>query len=318
MKRTAAILTLAALAMAAPWAGAQEKIKYGSSVRLAPPYYLPVLAAEERGIFKKNGVNVEWFPSNSGTDMQRGLAADAFKIGSSSAGADIPSMGRGVPVVIIASLQPTDDFAVWVSAKGKRDKVADLKGAKLGVSRFGGLEHAYGQLVAKQSRMDKDIQFISTGGIKESLAVLVTGGIDGVVLSSQQMIDFKLKGIVRELAKVDDFRPKPWAAYTIVARREFIQKEPDTARRIVRSILEANKYIMSKEGKPWTIAKMREINNYSPEGAEFVYTTLSLSPDGKIERQAVANLANFMIDYGLIKKDELPPMDSIVDDRFVR
>lgn len=318
MKRWVPVLAGAALAFGALNAPAQEKIKYGSSVRLAPPYYLPVLAAEERGIFKRNGVNVEWFPSNSGTDMQRALAADAVTIGSSSAGADIPSMGRGVPIAIIASLQPTDDFSVWVSTKAKRDKVADLKGAKLGVSRFGGLEHAYGQLVAKQAKMDKDIQFVSTGGIKESLAILVTGGIDGVVLSSQQMIDFKLKGMVRELAQVDEFRPKPWAAYTIVARREFIQKQPDTVRRIVRSILEANRYIMSKEGKPWTIAKMREINNYSAEGAEFVYGTLSLSPDGRIERQAVANVANFMIAYGLIKKEELPPLDAIINDQFVR
>src|SRR6185503_10431426 len=118
---------IAALAVCSAGAAAQEKIKYGSSVRLAPPYYLPVLAAEERGIFKKNGVNVEWFPSNSGTDMQRALAADAVNIGSSSAGADIPSMGRGVPISIVANLQSTDDFAVWVSTKAKRDKVADLK-----------------------------------------------------------------------------------------------------------------------------------------------------------------------------------------------
>jgi NitT/TauT family transport system substrate-binding protein len=316
MKNTILASLVVALAAGLNPATAQEKIKYGSSVRQAPEYYLPVLAAEERGIFKRNGVNVEWFPSNSGTDMQRALAANAINIGSSSAGADIPSIGRGVPIVIIANLQPTDDFAVWVNAKGKLQKPTDLKGAKLGVSRFGGLEHAYGQLVAKQAK--QDIQFVSTGGIKESLAVLVTGGIDGVVLTPAQMIDLKLKGIVRELVQVDTYRPKPWAAYTIVARRDFVQKEPDTVRRIVRSILEANRYIMSKEGKPWAVAKIREVGGQSADGAELVYGTLELSPDGKIERQAVQNLSNFMVEYGLIKKEELPPMDSIINDQFVR
>jgi ABC-type nitrate/sulfonate/bicarbonate transport system substrate-binding protein len=317
MKRLSVVIAIATLVLAGS-AAAQEKIKYGSSVRQAPEYYLPVLNAIERGIFKKNGVDVEWFPSNSGTDMQRALAANAINIGSSAAGADIPSMGRGVPVVIIANLQATDDFAVWVNAKGKHQKLQDLKGAKLGISRFGGLEHAYGRLIAKQAKMDNDIQFISTGGIKESLAVLVTGSIDGVVLTPAQMIDLKLKGIVRELVKVEEYRPKPWAAYTIVARRDYVQKEPDKVRRIVRSILEANKYIMSKEGKAWTLAKIREIGGQSVEGAEYVYTTLAFSPDGRIERQAVANLANFMVDYGLVKKEDLPPLDSIIDDRFVR
>jgi NitT/TauT family transport system substrate-binding protein len=314
MKRLTALLMAAALV--APAAFAQEKIKYGSSVRIAPEYYLPVLAAGERGIFKRNGVEVEWFPSNSGTDMQRALAANAISIGASSAGADIPSMGRGVPVVIIASLQSTDDFAVFVAAKGRIQKVEDLKGARIGVSRFGGLEHAYGQLVARQAKLN--VQFVSTGGMKESMAVLTTGGIDGVTLTQAAMIDLRLKGLVRELVKVEDYRPKPWAAYSIVARRDFVQKEPDTVRRIVRSILEANRYLMSKEGKPWAVAKIREIAGLSAEGAEFTYSTLALSPDGRIERQAVANLANFMVEYGLIKKDELPPLDSIVDDRFVR
>jgi NitT/TauT family transport system substrate-binding protein len=318
MKLWNGLVAFAALALVASSALAQEKIKYGSSVRLEPAYYLPVLAADERGIFKKNGTAAEWFPSNSGTDMQRALAANAINIGSSSAGADIPSMGRGVPVVILASLQPTDEFAVWVSAKGRLQKVEDLKGAKLGVSRFGGLEHAYGQLVAKQLKLDKDIQFISTGGMAESLAVLVTGGIDGVVLTPGAMMELKLKGVVRELANIDQFRPKPWAGYTIVARRDYVQKEPDTVRRIVRSILEANRFIMSKEGKPWAVAKIREIGGVSAEAAEFVYGTLHLSPDGKIERQAIANLSNFMIEYGLIKKEELPPLDSIINDQFVR
>ena len=48
------------------------------------------------------------------------------------------------------------------------------------------------------------------------------------------------------------------------------------------------------------------------------WSTLALSQDGKIERQAVTNLSNFMVEYGLIKKEELPPIDSIINDQFVR
>lgn len=311
-------LMAAVLALWATGVLAQEKLKYGSAVKFSPQYYLPVAAAEERGMFKRNGVNLEWFPSNSGTDLQRAFAANAISIASSSAGADLPSIGRGVPIVIIASLQSTDDFAVWVNPKGRVQKPPELKGAKLGVSRFGGLEHAYGQLVARQLGLGKDVQFISTGGIKESLAVLVTGSIDGVVLTPGQMIDLKLQGRVRDMVQVAEYLPKPWAAYTVVARRDFVQKEPDTVRRILRSIIEANRFVMSKEGKPWTIAKMREISNYSAEGAEIIYDTLALSQDGKIERQSMTNLSNFMVEYGLMKKEEVPPMDSIINDQFVR
>lgn len=306
------------LTLSAPYASAQEKLKYGSSVKFSPQYYLPVAAADEKGIFKRNGLDVEWFPSRSGSDLQRAFAASAIKIASSSAASDILSIARGVPVVILASLQSTDDFVIWVGSNSRFHKPQDLKGAKLGVSRFGGTEHSYGQLVAKQLGLAKQVEFVSTGGIKESLAVLMTGGIDGVVLTSGQMIDLKLQGKVRELLDVRDYQPKPWAAYTIVARKDLVQKEPDTVRRIVRSILEANRFIMSKEGKPWALAKMKEVSNYSDDAAKVIYDTLDLSRDGKLEREAVKNLANFMVEYGLMKAAEVPSMDTVFTDQFIR
>lgn len=306
------------LTLSAPDLPAQEKLKYGSSIKFSPQYYLPVMAAEERGIFKRNGLDVEWFPSRSGSDLQRAFAASAIKIASSSAASDILSIARGVPIVILANLQSSDNFAVWVPTKSRIQKPQDLKGAKLGVSRFGGTEHAYGQLVAKQLGLAKEVQFVSTGGIKESLAVLMTGGIDGVVVTPGQMIDLKFQGRVRDLLQVQDYQAKPWASYTIVARKDFVQNEPDTVRRVVRSILEANRFVMSEEGKPLALAKMKEVNNYSDEAAKVIYDTLDFSKDGKLEREAVKNLTSFMVEYGLMKAAEAPSMDTVFTDQFIR
>lgn len=318
MKFFLSLLGFILLTLSAPNLSAQEKLKYGSAIKFSPQFYVPVLAAEEKGIFKRNGLDMEWFPSQSGTDLQRAFAASAIRIASSMATADILSIARGVPEVILASLQSNDDFAVWVSTKGRIQKPQDLKGAKLGVSRFGGVEHAYGQLVAKQLGLAKDVQFVSTGGIKESLAVLTTGGIDGVVLTPGQMINLQLEGRVKALLQVQDYLPKPWTAYTIVARRDFVQKEPDSVRRVVRSILEANRFAMSKEGKPWVLAKMQEISNYSVEGANLIYDALDLSKDGKLEKEAIKNLSDFMVEYGLMKAAEAPSMDTVFTDQFIR
>ena len=318
MKIFLSLVGFVVLFLSAANSPAQEKLKYGSAIKFSPQYYLPVLAAQEKGIFKRNGLDVEWFPSQSGSDLQRALAASAIKIASSSAGADILAIARGVPGVIVASLQPSDDFALWVASQSRFRKPQDLKGAKLGVSRLGGLEHAYGQLVTKQLGLGKDAQFISTGGIKESLAVLVTGGIDGVVLTPGQMINLKLQGKVRDLLQVENYLPKPWAAYTIVARKDFVEKEPDTARRIVKSILEANRLVMSKEERPWVLAKMKEVSNYSDEAAQAIYGKLAFSTNGRLERKAMENLANFMVEYGLMKAEEVPSMATVFTDQFIR
>jgi sulfonate transport system substrate-binding protein len=297
---------------------AQEKINYGTAIKFSPIYYLPVLAAQEKGFFKKNGLDVDWVPSQSGPDMQRDLATGAVQIGSSNAGTDIPAISKGVPSVIVANLQPTDDFAVWVSTKSRFQKPADLKGAKIGVSRIGGAEHAYGRLVARSLGLESDIQFVSTGGVQESVAVLTTGGIDGVVLSPNQMMDLFLQGRVKPLVQLSTYEKKPWLSYTVVASKAFVAKEPATVKKILASLWEANRFIMSPEGKPWALGKLKEISHYSDTAADKLYALLNLSTNGKFQKQAVQNVVDFMIDYDLLKKSDVSSVEALYTDQFVR
>lgn len=299
-------------------AHAQEKINYGTAIKFSPIYYLPVLAAQEKGFFQKNGLDVTWVPSQSGPDMQRDLATDAVQIGSSNGATDIPAMAKGVPSVIIANLQPTDDFAVWVASDSRFQKPADLKGAKIGVSRLGGAEHAYGRLAAKGLGLENDIQFVSTGGVQESVAVLTTGGIDGVVLSPNQMMNLLLQGRVKSLVQLDTYEKQPWLAYTVVASKAFIEKEPGTVKRVLASIWEADRFIMSPDGKPWALGKLKEVSNYTDAAAEKIYAILNLSFDGKLQKQAVQNVVDFMVEYGLLTGSNVPSLDSLFTDQFVR
>jgi ABC-type nitrate/sulfonate/bicarbonate transport system substrate-binding protein len=317
--RLLALVGIAALAVFGFGARAQQDtIKYGSAIKLSPVYYLPILAAQERGIFKKHGLNVEWIPSESGPDFQRNIAGSIVQIGSSTAGNDIPAISRGVQAQIVASLQPTDGFAIWVLSNSRFKAPQDLKGARLGVSRLSGLEHAYGLVAAKKLGLTNDIRFIGTGGVRESLAVLVTGSIDGVILNPQNLIELKLQGRVRELLPIAGYLPKPWLFYTITASRSLVEKRPETVERIVKSIIEANQFVMSPTGKPWALAKMKEMNKYSDQGAEVVYSTLNLSQDGKIDTQGLHNLVGFMTEYGLMKSGEVGRIDTLFTDRFVR
>ena len=311
-------LGLVLLALSIGVAHAQEKINYGTAIKFSPVYYLPVLAAQEKGFFQKNGLDVTWVPLQSGPDMQRDLATGAVQIGSSNAGTDIPATAKGVPSVIVANLQPTDDFAVWVSSNSRFQKAEDLKGAKIGVSRLGGAEHAYGRLVARGLGLEKDIQFVSTGGVQESVAVLTTGGIDGVVLSPNQMMDLLLQGKVRSLVALSKYEKQPWLSYTIVAGKAFVAKEPETVKRVLASIWAANRFIISTDGKPWALSKLKEVSHYSDEAANRLYAILNLSTDGKFEKQAVQNVVDFMVDYDLLKAGDVASVDSLYTDQFVR
>ncbi|MGH7088468.1 MAG: ABC transporter substrate-binding protein, partial [Stellaceae bacterium] len=305
MKTRLILLALAPLWMLPSHSGfAQEPLKYGSAVKLSPVFYLPVLAAEARGFFKENGVAAEWFPARSGADLQREFAASAIPIASSTGTADVLAIARGVPTVIVANLQSNDDFAIWIGADSRIRAPQDLKGAKLGVSQLGGAEHAYGRLTADRLGLANEVRFVSTGGIQESLALLATGGIDGVVLTPSQMINLKLKGKVRNLLPVE--LPKPWEAFTVTARRDFVAKQPDQVRRVVRALIAANRFIMSPDGKPWALATMKSESKYSDVAAEAIYKTLDLSQDGRIDPAAIRNVTQFLVKYDLLKPDQAP------------
>jgi ABC-type nitrate/sulfonate/bicarbonate transport system substrate-binding protein len=147
---------------------------------------------------------------------------------------------------------------------------------------------------------------------------LVTGGIDGVVLTPHQMIDLELQGKVQEIALVEKYKPQPWVSYTIIAGKDFIAKQPDVAKRAIQSILEANAFIRSAAGKPWALAKMKEMSNYSDAAAPAVYDETTLSTDGKLDRAGIKNVADFMIQYGLIKPEDVPNVDALFTDQFVK
>ncbi|MGN6462657.1 MAG: ABC transporter substrate-binding protein [Pseudolabrys sp.] len=309
--------SLVALAVNSP-SHAQEKLKVGSSVQDSPFYYLPMAAAEEQGIFKKHGLNVEWVPSKSGSDLERAFAASALKIGLSSAGADAIGITRGIPISVIATLVPDDDFTVWASSQGKIKKPEDLKGAKIGVARFGGLEHSYAQLAANKLGIEKDVQYVSTGGINESLAALISGSIDAVVLPASNMVKLELEGKVREVVPISKFVPQPSITFTITARKDFIASDPGTVKKVVDSILEANRFIKSDQGKAWALKKIAENQSVSEQGAELIYKTLNFNPDGKLQKAAIDNVVKFLVDFKILKTDKPPTADQIMDDQFVK
>jgi ABC-type nitrate/sulfonate/bicarbonate transport system substrate-binding protein len=117
---------------------------------------------------------------------------------------------------------------------------------------------------------------------------------------------------------VEKYKPQPWVSYTIVAAKDFIAKQPDVAKRVVKSILEANAYITSPVGKPWALAKMKEESHYSDAAAPVVYDETTLSKDGKIDRAAIKNVVDFMVKYDLIKASDVQNIDALFTDRFVK
>lgn len=288
-----------------------DKLKVSTGVKVVAVYYLPLLAAQEKGFWSQNGLDGEWIPFNALAPMHQGMVTGSVDMGLSTAMGELQGASAGVPTVIVADLLPHDTFAIWVRGDSPLKEPKELKGTRLGVSRFGGPEHGYGRLVVKKVGIEKDVKFVGTGGIAESLAALKTGSIEGMVMTADVMARLKVEGQARELTYLRDYRPKEWASFLIFAHRDFLRKNPDTVKRAVKAILQAADFV--KKDEKWTIEKMKSFQGVPPEAAKFIYDqVLDYSKDGRISRKGLENVIGFLAEFGIVAKEKALPVDEVL------
>ena len=153
----------------------------------------------EAGIFRKHGLDVELLYVGGGGRAAQVVQSGEVPIGVFTGGAVINSNLAGGDLVMIASSMNVMTFAVMARPEIRR--VEDLKGKKIGISRFGsatdfGLRYAEGQWPIKRQR---DFAVIQVGGMPEQLTALRTGALDAAMLNAELTIVARKEGF-RELA----------------------------------------------------------------------------------------------------------------------
>lgn len=291
-----------------------EKLKFASSIKLTPNYYLPALAAEEKGFWKQNDLDVEWVPFSGSVPMVQGMAGGHVNLGFIPSMGGLEAIARGVPLIMVSELISAWDFKVWVRADSRIKEPKDLKGTKQGVTQLGGPGHAYGRLMAKAIGLEKDIKFVGMGGIPNELAGLKTGAVDGIVEPLTITINLKVMGEVREVLTAGDFLPKERSDHIILARKDFIKKEPEQVKKVLKSVLQAVAFI--RENPAWTIDKMKSFQGLSDAAARLLYPELRYTKDGRLDRKAIENLRNFAIEYDLLPREKVPPVEELYAREF--
>lgn len=293
---------------------AAEKVKFATSVRALPIYDLPMLAAEEKALWRQNDLDGEWVSFRGGGESTRALAAGAVSLVWESAPSSIQLAARGAPVLIVADTGAVQDFFLWVRGDSPFRKAADLRQAKIGINRFGGMAYAYGRFMVKTLGLEKEVKLVAEGGIVEGVAAMRAGAIDGRMSTFVTMVPLKFKGEARDILAVRDYLPKPWMDTVILARKDFLAKSPEVVKRTVATTLAAAFFVL--KNREWTIQKLKSFYGYTDEIAKVIYDSLEYSKDGRIDRRAVENVRNFLIEYEIVPKDKTPPADELFTSKY--
>lgn len=304
------------LALALPALG--QKVKFGNAVKVFPPQYLPVMAAEEKGIWKQNGLEVEWSPFASSADHIRAVAGRSVDVGLDASIALIPAIVQGVPAIIISNhLTKGVDFRLWVNADSPIREPKQLRGAKIGVFRLGAATHAYARVIAEAEGIAKDVRYVGTGGARETVAALRAGAVDAVVMTASTPLELYVTGQVRVVVSSASYFPKEWVELIVLSRSDFARNYPEVVKRVLRAVFQSGDFVV--KNSEWSIEKMKSVSGYSDRAAKLFYEeAIRHFEFGKIERKALENVMNFLTKYGLVPKEKATSADALYTEEFLQ
>lgn len=297
------------------WAAAQDRVKYGIPIKTSPLYVLPLLAAEDQGIWKKSNLQVEWPPFRAAGDMYRAVAAGEVQVGMSEIVTLLLSASRGLPLLLVSDTGALDSFHFFVPVASRIKGVQDLAGTKWGVPRFGGGAHAFGQLASIALGLEGKMKLVAAGGVMEALAAAKAGAMDGNISTFFSMAPLLARKEIREVLNTRDYLPGGWSDGWLFARRDFIEERTEVARRVVKAVFEAFQFILKNEA--WSVTKMKEAFGQDEATAKLVFSRLRYADLAALDPSKVRDAIALVVKYKLIRADEAPPVERLYSARLL-
>ncbi|HEY1234058.1 MAG TPA: ABC transporter substrate-binding protein [Candidatus Binatia bacterium] len=215
--------------------------------------------AKEAGLFAKHGLDVDLLFTGGGRAITSLLGGDTpiITVGGPSV---IAARLAGSDVIITAHVFDTILYSLMVTPDIRT--MGDIKGKKLGASRFGSATDFALRYVLKQKGIDpvKDTVIFQIGGQAETLAALKAGSIQGGVIASPATAEAKRLGM-RELVNMANLGVE-YPQTTIATNGRYLRTNRDTLLRFTRAYVEgAYRFINDRELALKVIAKYTKIQN---------------------------------------------------------
>ena len=215
----------------------------------------------EAGHFKKHGLDVELIHASSITALQALLAGEVTIVQSATDGAVTANL-NGADTIFMGAILDKPLYSFIVNSKIKTPQ--DLKGKRVGVTRFGATPDALARAMLKMWGLDPatDVSMIQLNEMGLLVQGLVNGVIDAAPISIPSNIRAKNLGFLElfDMTKIG----KTYITGTVVTRKRFIDGQRDVAKRFMRGFLEGMKTYLEDEEftikiiQKWTRAKNRD------------------------------------------------------------
>ena len=259
-------------------------------LRIGLSSFTPINAAlwigEEKGLFKKYGIDPEVvvMAGASAGGISSLIAGDVQFLGGGGGGVINAGLG-GADVIMIGSI--VNKGVQRVMARSELKRPEDLRGKKVGITRFGAASHLVLLIMLRGWNMNpSDVQTIQVGSSPAMMAALEKGGIDAAVLTEPTFFFAEDQGYrtLADLADMDIY----YLHSMIDTTRSYLRANRELALRFMKSYVEGIAYF--KRNRKESIEVLAKKLRTAPSQTKYLERSHALYSSGYFENAPYVSL----------------------------
>jgi len=259
------VLVVLVLSVAKPL-GAQERMRIAWAG--STPSNTPIWVADQKGFFKKNGLNAEVISISASTIVIQALLTGEVDFIIAPSATLVTSKLAGADTVMVSTNLPL--FIDHIVSLGNITTIEQLKGKIGGVNRLGTTSDMTLRLALRRLGVDpdKETKIIATGENPQRLAALANNITQFTLLGEPLVREAEKLGF-RDLFDIGTLKIQ-YHVNAVVTREKTVKERRPLVQKVVRAFTEALHYIKTnKEDAKALIGK--NLKTKDPEGLERAY-----------------------------------------------
>lgn len=287
---------------------AQTKVTFAYSS--LGPMATGVWMAKDSGAFDKYGIQADVIFISSGPVVVQALIGGDLQGGSGATNAVINAILNGAPIIGVAATANRPYHRLFVQPEINR--LEDLKGKTLGVTRFGSITDNLTRILLRKSGLEGAVNVRQMGGTIEVSAAFQNRVIAGAVTSDLRVSPPSQAKILTRLIDLGI----PYSMNMIAVSREYLRRNPETVERMVRAYADGVAFMnRQKEQALKIVAKYARLTDPKMIEDHYNDSVTYLDRVPKADPEAVQTILEFMGKKGIPLENF---MDNTIIDRLSR
>jgi NitT/TauT family transport system substrate-binding protein len=199
---------------------------------------VPMWVAEEQGLYRQHGLNVETILMQSSAQVAPAMAAGEIDV-ALTAGAGVVDIDLAGGDQLIVASQTSNLMRFYLNARPEIRRVEDLRDKRIAITRLGSGVHLATQIVLEKAGLEagRDAQLLQAGAADSQLSALVSGAADAATFALPTNLIAERQGYP-QLADLKAYRV-PYMQGALAVTRPTLEARYEVVRDFVAAQIEA-------------------------------------------------------------------------------